>query len=192
MSEPVFVDASAWVAITNRKDRNRGEAVRIFQRLLRTSTAMVTTNWTAYEALTIVKSRLGFSQAERLWERITSRSVVELVAVDEPIERDALKLSGVTKTRLGGWWTARVWWSWMPWAAGKLSPLTCISLRLAVSSVLRSLTVEHAVYFRISRSSSTSPQLSAATAGTIGSGWYAVSAVLAFQSKKSTTTWGGA
>jgi predicted nucleic acid-binding protein len=92
MSEPVFVDASAWVAITNRKDRNRGEAVKIFRRLLSTPTALVTTNWTAYEALTIVKSRLGFSQAERLWQRITSRAVVELVAVDEEIERDALEL----------------------------------------------------------------------------------------------------
>ena len=86
MSEPVFVDASAWVAITNRRDRNHGEATKIFQRLLRSSTALVTTNWTAYEALTIVKSRLGYSQAERLWRRMTSRAIVELVAVDEQIE----------------------------------------------------------------------------------------------------------
>ncbi|MBI4526882.1 MAG: PIN domain-containing protein [Deltaproteobacteria bacterium] len=92
MSEPVFVDASAWVAITNRNDRNRGDAVKIFQRLLSMQTALVTTNWTAYDALTIVKSRLGFSQAERLWQRITSRAVVELVAVDEQIETDALEL----------------------------------------------------------------------------------------------------
>ena len=92
MSAPVFVDASAWVAITNRKDRNRGDAVKIFQRLLSTQTALVTTNWTVYEALTIVKSHLGFSQAERLWQRITSRAVVELVAVDEQIETDALDL----------------------------------------------------------------------------------------------------
>ena len=91
MSEPVFVDASAWVAITNRKDRNHGEAVRIFQRLLRTSIALVTTTWTAYEALTIVKSRLGFRQADRLWQRITSRKVVELVAIDEEIERESLE-----------------------------------------------------------------------------------------------------
>jgi predicted nucleic acid-binding protein len=90
MSELVFVDASAWIAITNRKDRNRGEAVRIFQRLLGTSTVLVTT--TAYEALTIVKSRLGFSQAERLWQRITSRTVVELVEIDQEIESDALQL----------------------------------------------------------------------------------------------------
>ena len=92
MNEPVFVDDSAWLAITNRKDRNRGEAVRIFQRLLRTSSALVTTTWTAYEALTIVKFRLGFSQADRLWQRITSRTVVELVAIDEGIEREALEL----------------------------------------------------------------------------------------------------
>jgi uncharacterized protein len=46
----------------------------------------------AYEALTLVKSRLGFSQAERLWERIRTRAVMELVAVDEQVERDALKL----------------------------------------------------------------------------------------------------
>lgn len=92
MSEPVFVDASAWVAITNRKDRNHGEAVKIFQRLLRTPIALVTTTWTAYEALTIVKYRLGFRQADRLWQRITSRKVVELVAIDEEIERESLEL----------------------------------------------------------------------------------------------------
>jgi predicted nucleic acid-binding protein len=80
MNEPVFVDASAWVAVTNRKDRNRGEAVKIFQRLLRTSTALVTTNWTAYEALTIVnrdsasapkRRKIGFlveRKSRGLWE----------------------------------------------------------------------------------------------------------------------------
>ena len=92
MIDPVFVDASAWIAIINRKDNKHKTAVRIYQRLLYSQALLFTTNWTAYEALTLVKSRLGFAQAGRLWERITSRSVVELVAVDEPIERDALKL----------------------------------------------------------------------------------------------------
>jgi uncharacterized protein len=45
-----------------------------------------------YEALTIVKSRLGFSQAERLWERISSRSVVDLIRIDEQSERGALEI----------------------------------------------------------------------------------------------------
>jgi uncharacterized protein len=92
MSQSVFVDASAWVAVTNRKDRNHREAVQIFRRFLGSSTRLVATTWTAYEALTIVKSRLGFSQAERLWARIRSRSVVDLVWIDEEIERDALEL----------------------------------------------------------------------------------------------------
>lgn len=92
MSQPVFVDASAWVAIANRKDRNHKEAVQIFRRLLGSSTRLIATTWTAYEALTIVKSRLGFSQAERLWARIKSRSVVDLIRIDEQIESDALEL----------------------------------------------------------------------------------------------------
>lgn len=92
MSEPVFVDASAWVAITNRTDRNHRGAVQIFRRLLGSSTRLITTTWTSYEALTIVKSRLGFVQAERLWDRIKSRTVVDFVLVDEDVERDAVDL----------------------------------------------------------------------------------------------------
>lgn len=92
MSQPVFVDASAWVAVTNRKDRNHQEAIRIFRQLLESSTLLITTTWTTYEALTIVKSHLGYSQAERLWDRIKSRLVVDLIWVDEQIERDALEL----------------------------------------------------------------------------------------------------
>jgi len=65
LSEPVFVDAPAWIAITNREDRNHRKADRIFQRLLNSPTLLITTNWTAYEALTLVKSRPAFDQAGR-------------------------------------------------------------------------------------------------------------------------------
>lgn len=92
MSQPVFLDASAWVAIPNRKDHNHGDSVRIYRRLLGSSTRLVTTTWTAYEALTIVKSRLGFVPAEQLWDRIKSRAVVDLVWIDEKLERAALEL----------------------------------------------------------------------------------------------------
>ena len=92
MTQPVLDDASAWVGIVNLKDRHHKEAVRIFRRLLGPSTRMIATTWTTYEALTIVKSRLGFGQAEGLWDRITSRTVVDLIRIDEQIERDALEL----------------------------------------------------------------------------------------------------
>jgi len=38
MSETVFVDASAWVAITNGKDRFHEEALRAFRHLLQSKT----------------------------------------------------------------------------------------------------------------------------------------------------------
>ena len=91
MSQPGFVDASAWVAITNSKDANHKKSVQIFRRLLGLSTRLIATAWTAYEALTIVKSRLGFSQAERLWDRFQARTLVDLVWIDAEIERQALE-----------------------------------------------------------------------------------------------------
>jgi len=102
MSQPVFVDASAWVALTNRRDRNHQEAVQIFRRLLESSTLLITTTWTSYEALTIVKSRLGYSQAERLWDRVKSRAVVDLIWIDEPIERESLKVFWRYKDKMWG------------------------------------------------------------------------------------------
>jgi predicted nucleic acid-binding protein len=92
MSDPVFVDASAWVAITNTKDRNHTQAMSVYRRLLQSGVPLITSTWTAYEALTIVKTRLGYSQAERLWQRIQRLSVVDLVTVDERIEAEALEL----------------------------------------------------------------------------------------------------
>jgi uncharacterized protein len=92
MSEPVFVDASAWVAITNKRDRFHDEALRVYHRLLRSQTSLITSTWTGYEALTIVKTKLGHKQAERLWRRMLRPSVVTLIKVDERIEAGALEL----------------------------------------------------------------------------------------------------
>ncbi len=92
MNEPVFVDASAWVAVTNAKDRYHDEATRVYRRLLRSAVPLITTTWTSYEALTIVKARLGYNQAALLWQRMQRPSVVDLVAVDERIEAEALEL----------------------------------------------------------------------------------------------------
>ena len=92
MNEPVFVDASAWVAITNRTDRHHDEALRDYHRLLRSGTPFITSTWTAYEALSIVKTKLGYHQAERLWERMLRPAVVSLVKVNEKIEAEALQI----------------------------------------------------------------------------------------------------
>lgn len=53
---------------------------------------LITSTWTAYEALTIVKTKLGYNQAETLWQRMLHPSVVTLIKVDERIEAGALEL----------------------------------------------------------------------------------------------------
>jgi uncharacterized protein len=92
MSEQIFVDASAWGAITNKSDRFHGEATRAYHRLLRTEISFITSTWTAYEALSIVKTKRSHHQAERLWERMVRPSVVTVIKVNERIEAEALQL----------------------------------------------------------------------------------------------------
>lgn len=92
MNGAVFVDASAWIAITNRNDTHHKPAVEIFRRLLYSQAPLVTTNWTTHEAPTLVKSRLGYRQASLLWTRIRARSIVESVWIDERLESEALEM----------------------------------------------------------------------------------------------------
>ena len=49
MSEPVFVDASGWVAIANTNDSYHEEAISVYRRLLRSAVPLITSTWTAYE-----------------------------------------------------------------------------------------------------------------------------------------------
>jgi len=44
----------------------------------------------------------GFSQAERLWARIKSRSVVDLIRIDDQIDSDALELFWRRKDKTWG------------------------------------------------------------------------------------------
>lgn len=48
----VFVDASAWVALFNRRDAYQTEAREQMTALLRSGTALATSTWATYEAIT--------------------------------------------------------------------------------------------------------------------------------------------
>lgn len=88
----VFVDASAWVAFFNRRDAHHVEARQGFADLLRAGTPMATSTWVTYEAITIVRSRLGYGRARRLWQFATNRRIVTMVRVDAATEVAALRL----------------------------------------------------------------------------------------------------
>jgi hypothetical protein len=69
----VFVDASAWVAFFNRRDAHQTDARETMARLLRTGAPLATSTWTTYEAITIVRSKLGYGRARRLWQMANNR-----------------------------------------------------------------------------------------------------------------------
>jgi predicted nucleic acid-binding protein len=51
MNRAVFVDASAWISFLNEKDNNHQVAMETFSRLIDEGARLITSNWTAYEAL---------------------------------------------------------------------------------------------------------------------------------------------
>jgi predicted nucleic acid-binding protein len=89
---PVFVDASGWIAGANRRDTYHDAARPILDACFADGVHLITTNWTAYEAISIVKSRAGLEGAEKLWSLLQNPQAVEFVRVTEEIEAAALDL----------------------------------------------------------------------------------------------------
>lgn len=89
---PVFVDASAWLATTNGRDQHHEAAQATLVTCFRQRIKLVTTNWTAYEALSMVKSRVGVSGTQRLWTVLTNPEWVDFVVVSQELESRALDL----------------------------------------------------------------------------------------------------
>lgn len=91
-STRVFVDASGWLAAMNRRDQHHGIAQALVGEFLRGGIEMVTTNWTAYEALSILKSRTTPDLVTELWELLLDADAVAFTYVTPEIERRALDL----------------------------------------------------------------------------------------------------
>jgi uncharacterized protein len=89
---PVFVDASAWLASINERDQHYEVASTLLSQLIDDHAKLVTTNWTAFEALSMLKSRLGPHAARRLWMVLQIPHTVDLIRIDPTIEARALEL----------------------------------------------------------------------------------------------------
>ncbi len=90
MNQPVFVDASAWIAVTNKQDDDHRAAAEAYSRLLFDGARLIITNWTAYEALTLIKTRVGHEAAKKLWDTMNKKASV--IKVNDEIEAAGLKL----------------------------------------------------------------------------------------------------
>jgi predicted nucleic acid-binding protein len=89
---PIFIDASAWVAAANDRDQHYAVARSLMGECFEERVQLVTANWTAFEALSLLKSRAGGQLAADLWDLLTDPQAVDLVRVTEEIENRALEL----------------------------------------------------------------------------------------------------
>src|SRR5688572_8804499 len=92
LRSPIFVDASAWLAATSQQDQNHAVAVSLLDACLDRRVQLVTTNWTAYEALSMLKSRAGPELVTDLWALLSDHESVVFIYVTREIEERALEL----------------------------------------------------------------------------------------------------
>jgi len=92
LSSPIFVDASAWIGASDRRDQHHVRARTLLEECFARQIRLVTTTWTAYEALSVLKSRAGSDAASGLWSLLTDRSLVTLIRVTEDFEARAIAL----------------------------------------------------------------------------------------------------
>ncbi|MGH2531363.1 MAG: hypothetical protein ACRDJW_03550 [Thermomicrobiales bacterium] len=59
LQPPIFVDASAWLASANDRDQHYALARSLLAECFTERIHLVTTTWTAFEALSMIKSRAG-------------------------------------------------------------------------------------------------------------------------------------
>ncbi len=60
----VFIDASTWIALYHKRDKYHESAWVIYEQSLSQAGKFLTSNWVAYEAISILKSRASYGAAK--------------------------------------------------------------------------------------------------------------------------------
>jgi predicted nucleic acid-binding protein len=87
----IFVDASAWIAIVFEKDQFHQIASKIYQRELGDS-LLLTSNWTTYEAYSMIKKKGNLGKVLQLQNVIKNKSIVKLERVSKKIKEEAVDI----------------------------------------------------------------------------------------------------
>jgi len=91
-SSIVFVDASAWIALFHQKDAHHLSAWHVYERLLDEGGWFLSTNWVAYETISVLKSRASYNAAKTLWNILQDADLSQLVPIDKQLEDRAVDL----------------------------------------------------------------------------------------------------
>jgi predicted nucleic acid-binding protein len=85
----IFVDTSYWVALRNRRDSNHEHARALLKQ--RSDVTLVTSNQVRGETWAYLRRRAGHGSAVAFLDTLEQSSRVQVVLVDEPQEREALR-----------------------------------------------------------------------------------------------------
>jgi predicted nucleic acid-binding protein len=85
----VFVDTGAFVALRNRAEREHEAAREVLSRLVSERALLLTSNYVFSETYTALLVRVGRDEAIRWGRRFRAGEAIEMVRIDEPVERDA-------------------------------------------------------------------------------------------------------
>jgi uncharacterized protein len=85
----VFVDTGAFVALRNRAEREHEAARRALSGLVSERARLLTSNYVFSETYTALLVRVGRDEAIRWGRSFRAGDAIEVVRVDESIERDA-------------------------------------------------------------------------------------------------------
>lgn len=88
----IFVDTSAWVALTDRHGAHHRKAASVFPGLLKTSRSLVTSNLVVAETYILLRREMGRAAAAGFLERIKASPRIVKIYSDEEAESAAEKI----------------------------------------------------------------------------------------------------
>jgi predicted nucleic acid-binding protein len=92
VSEGMFVDTSAWMALADKDDSHHKEAASSYPSLLKIQRYLVTSNLVIAEAYIIILKELGHRPALDFLERIKASPRILKIYSNEEIEAEAEKI----------------------------------------------------------------------------------------------------
>jgi len=87
----VFVDASAFYALLNKKDRLHQKALSISKALAKAKEELITSNYTLAGAYTVIRSKLGFETAAAFVAEI-QKGGIQVAWIDNQIHNRGLEI----------------------------------------------------------------------------------------------------
>ncbi|MDA8334140.1 MAG: type II toxin-antitoxin system VapC family toxin [Peptococcaceae bacterium] len=85
----MFVDTSAWCALTDRSDQNHDQAARLWKSIQGMGAWLYTSDYVMDETLTLLRMRTGHANAVKFGQAVQNSAVVEVLWMDEDAWKDS-------------------------------------------------------------------------------------------------------